>query len=192
MKIAGALCLIVVLTVAQTRVPVLPDSGKTPGSSPAAVRDASVSLDLRGDRGLTLKYRTISAGKEVMGMPGYPEHVRARPVFEQIMTQRLMQSRLVVEVPVELAGIRLDPGQYGLGLSGFEDGNFDLAVLKDRERFSIPVIMDPSPFEAPQITFSMSSLSADEAALVLHARKRCGVVKIKIPKEKKKDGGEKE
>jgi len=163
------------------------DAPKTLSDAVAGVRQATVSIELRDGKKAVLDYRTVSAGYEIPMNPGMSDNPEGRAFYEQLMSQRIMQSRLTLDAAVELAGIALQPGRYGVGLSGFKDGRFDLAVFKDRERFKIPLVMDPAPFESPYVAFSFASRSRDTLALIFHAGAKCASVPIKVL-AKKKDG----
>jgi hypothetical protein len=168
-----------------------PGDGAVPShkEAVAGVRKATISIALCGNRKAVLDYSTISARHEIPSRPGLSENPEGRAFYEQIMSQRLLQSRLLIENTVTISGITLEPGRYGVGLSGFKDGNFDLAVFKDRERFKIPLVMDPAPFDSPYVTFSFASRGEDELALIFHAGKKCAHLPVKVVVEKK-DGGE--
>ena len=155
----------------------------------AGVKEAAVSIELRDGLDAALSYRTISAKHEIPRNPGMSDDPEGVALYEQIMSQRLMKARLVLDTAVEIAGIPFEAGRYGVGLSGFKDGNFDLAIFKDRERFKFPIVMNTAPFESPYIAFSFASLSRTELALVLHGGRKCGCVKIKVLGKKKGEPG---
>ncbi len=152
-----------------------------------AVRSATTSLSVDENRKISLTYRTISATEE-MNIPfAMKDNPEGRAIYEQAMSQKMMQAVLNVDVPVEIGGIPIAPGRYGLGLSGFKDGVFDLAVLEGRTRHNLPLHMNPVLFDSPQVVFTLCSLSAKEAALIFHARKFCGRVRISILEDTEED-----
>jgi hypothetical protein len=157
----------------------------------AGVRQATVAIVLRDGKKAVLEYRTISARHEMPMQPGLSDNPEGRAFYEQIRSQTFMKSKLVIDCKIEIAGIALEPGRYGLGLSGFKDGNYDLAIFKGRERIKIPLIMDSAPFDSPHIAFSFASRSGDELALIFHAGRKCAFVPIKVVAKKKgRPGGE--
>ncbi len=151
----------------------------------SAVRRATTSLALGEDKSISLTYNTISATKEIKIPFAMEKNPEGRAIYEQAMSQKMMQAALTVDVPVEIGGIPIEPGRYGVGLSGFKDGVFDLAILDGRTRHKLPLHMNPVLFDSPHVVFTFSSLSAKEAALIFHARKFSGRIRISVVEEKK-------
>lgn len=153
----------------------------------SAVRKATTSLALGGGQSLSLTYRTISATEEIKIPFSMKDNPEGRAIYEQAMSQKMMQAELNLDRPVEFGGIPIKAGRYGLGLSGFKDGVFDLAILEGRTRHNLPLHMNPVLFDSPQVIFTLCSLSAKEAALIFHARKFAGRIRIKILEEKEEE-----
>jgi|GEM_PF-2688067 len=153
----------------------------------SAVRGATTALSLDEGRKISLTYRTISATEEMKIPFAMKDNPEGRAIYEQAMSQKMMKSVLTIDAPVEIGGIPIEAGRYGLGLSGFEDGVFDLAVLDGRTRHNLPLHMNPVLFDSPQVVFTLCSLSSKEAALIFHARKFCGRIRIAILEDKKDD-----
>jgi len=150
------------------------------------VLQATVSIALAPNHSIKLSYRTIAADSEIKTVvPGRRDNPEGRALYEQLMSQQMMKATLDLDGPIEIEGLRLEAGRYKLGLSGFGDGNYDLGFFRGREHHKLPVVMDPAHHEFPYIMFSLASCAPREVALILHAGKKSGLMRIKPAKEQK-------
>lgn len=165
--------------------------GDHPLTAADPVRKAVTSVCLVKSKYATLTYKTIPA--EPRGRFGETASPAARILMEQAATQRMMQAELVIDAPVDIEGIRLEPGRYGIGVAGLHDGNFDIGIFEGRKIHKLPLVVNAAPFESPFISFTLTSMSSRRVALVFHAGKLCARAQVRVAWEKMgKEKGEKE
>ncbi len=133
------------------------------GADPVRETFAKTAIDLDPEHQLSFRYRTIAWSAEGAA------RMRSDPAQREQMNQRLgvgVQSELTTPVALSVAGRRLEPGTYRLGLRMNAEGAYELTLLLEFEFVPVPIDLFETRQTFPYLTFCLLPAPAGGYALV--------------------------
>ncbi len=132
------------------------------GADPARETFGRTAVEVAPGKELSLHYRMIAWSEEGAA------RMRADPALRERMNQTLpvaLQSKLVAPVALMVAGRRLEPDTYRIGLAMDEGGAYSLSLLLEQQYVRLPLELVETEQSFPYLTFSL--LPAPEGGFAL-------------------------